>query len=236
MKDNRSYYDDFATTYDCGRDHGYHAFLDEGEVALAAPHVRDRDVLEVGCGTGRVLSRLAPLARRAVGVDLSEGMLAHARARGLDVRQGDATALPFDDASFDAAVSFKVLAHVEDLPRALAEMARVVRPGGVVLAELYNARSLRALAKRLGPAGRIGHRGTKESEVFTRFDTVRSARSALPPELTLERVDGIRVLTPSARLFDVPLVGPLWAATERFAARTPIRRLAGFMVLTLRRA
>jgi ubiquinone/menaquinone biosynthesis C-methylase UbiE len=240
LKDNRSYYDDFAATYDCGRDHGYHAFVDESESALVAPHARDRDVLEVGCGTGRLLARVAPLARRAVGVDLSPGMLAHARARGLDVVEGDATSLPFDDASFDVAFSFKVLPHVEDLRGALREMARVVRPGGVVLAELYNARSLRALAKRLGPAGRIGHpaagrHGTTERDVFTRFDTLASAREALPPALHLERVDGLRVFTPWARLFDLPILGPAWDRAERLASRSPLRHLGGFLVLTLRR-
>ena len=171
--DNRSYYDTFSETYDQGRDRGYHAYLDEAEVALVTPHLSGASLLEVGCGTGLLLERLGAVAERAVGVDLSPGMLEHAKARGLEVFEGSATALPFEDASFDVVCSFKVLAHVEEIELALREMARVVRPGGQVIVEFYNARSLRALVKRLGPSGGIGSRGdTRESDVFTRFDTL----------------------------------------------------------------
>src|SRR5205085_155292 len=126
------------------------------------------DLLEVGCGTGLLLERFGAFAN-AKGIDLSPRMLDRARARGLDVREGSATKLPFDDAQFDVTVSFKVLAHVGDIGRALSEMVRVTRPGGVVLAEFYNPWSFRGLLKRLGPAGRIS-RFTKEDAVYTRFD------------------------------------------------------------------
>ena len=98
------------------------------------------------------------LARRAVGIDLSPGMLRKARARGLDVVHGSVTDLPFGDGEFDLAYSFKVLAHVERIERALGEMARVVRPGGHVIAEFYNPWSLRGLIKRLKPATQISTR------------------------------------------------------------------------------
>jgi ubiquinone/menaquinone biosynthesis C-methylase UbiE len=72
------------------------------------------------------------------GIDISEAGLATARARAagqpaaawLDFREGDATALPFLDNSFDAAVATQVYEYVADVPRALAELARVLRPGG----------------------------------------------------------------------------------------------------------
>lgn len=233
MRDNKSYYDTFSETYDHGRDAGYHAFLDEAEVALVVPHVDGKSVLEVGCGTGLILERLGRSASRAVGVDLSPGMLEHARSRGLEVHEASATELPFEDATFDVACSFKVLAHVEDIQTAMAEMARVVRPGGQVIVEFYNSVSLRALVKRLGPSGGIGASGdTDESDVFTRFDSLADIESYLPETLRVSRVDGIRVLTPMASFFKVPG----WAAIERLAMKSPLRRLGGFLVVTLERS
>ena len=235
MRDNRSYYDTFAETYEDQRHRGYHRFLDDSELALVAPHAEGREVLEVGCGTGLILQRLARVARRAVGVDLSPGMLAAARERGLDVHEANATTLPFDDASFDVTCSFKVLAHVEDIEAALAEMARVTRPGGVVVAEFYNGQSVRALVKRYGPAGRVGRDGTTEADVYTRWDTLADVRRYLPATLRLDRVDGIRVLSPAALPFNLPVVGPAWTGLERLVMRTPLGRFGGFLVVTMRR-
>ena len=104
---------------------------------------------------GLLLERFAGFAKTAKGIDLSPGMLAKATERGLDVREGSVTALPFPDESFDVTCSFKVLAHVPQIGKGLAEMARVTRPGGVILAEFYNPWSFRSLAKRALPAGRI---------------------------------------------------------------------------------
>ena len=232
MRDNKSYYDTFSETYDAPRDHGYHRYLDEAEVELVRPWVTGKEVLEVGCGTGLILERLAGLAERAVGVDLSPGMLEHARARGLDVHEASATALPFEDECFDAAVSFKVLAHVEDISVAMGEMGRVVRPGGRVMAEFYNRRSMRALVKSIVSPGSIGKDGsTNESDVYTRFDTVADIAAYLPENLKLVAVDGIRVLSPAALLFNLPLLGPIWTGVERLASKTPLKHLGGFLVV-----
>lgn len=214
----RRYYDAFAATYEVGRDGQgrYHDLLDDLEVDLCAPLVRDRSVLEVGCGTGLLLRRLAPLAREALGVDLSPGMLARARARGLTVVEGNAQALPFPDGRFDVAVSFKTLPHVPDLGRALAELARVVRPGGFVVAEVYNPTSLRAAVKRLLPAGKVGS-GT-ERDVFVRFDDDRAFHAAMPPHTRLVRTRGIRTLVPAAAALELPVLGGLLEALERRVA------------------
>ena len=232
MRDNKSYYDTFSETYDAPRDHGYHRYLDEAEVSVVEPWVTEREVLEVGCGTGLILERLATMAKRAVGVDLSPGMLEHARARGLDVHEGSATELPFEDETFDAAVSFKVLAHVEDISRAMGEMGRVVRPGGRVMAEFYNRTSVRAVVKRLVNPGSIGRDGTiNESDVFTRFDTLADIQSYLPDNLKLIGVDGIRVISPTAVLFNLPVLGAVWTGVERLASKTPLKRLGGFLIV-----
>jgi len=226
----RAYYDDFSTRYENERHHGYHALLDELELDIALPLARERHVLEVGCGTGLILERLARGAKRAEGIDLSPGMLDKARARGLSVREASATALPYPDAEFDLVVSFKVLAHVPDLRAALGEMARVCRPGGRVLAELYNPWSLRFLAKRLGGPGKISD-GRSEADVFTRWDAPNTLRSLLPASLRLDEVRGLRVFTPAAFVHRVPLLGAALARAERTVTRSPLRWFGGFLVV-----
>jgi ubiquinone/menaquinone biosynthesis C-methylase UbiE len=232
----RAYYDEFAARYEERRDGrdpgGYHDLLDELEVGFVERYGRGRDVLEVGCGTGLILRRIAAFARMARGVDLSPGMLAQARARGLDVLEASATSLPFPDASFDVVCSFKVLAHVREIGRALAEMARVTRPGGVVLAELYNPYSLRGLVKRLGPARSISH-ATDESAVYTRFDAPGDLDAIRPPGTRLVASRGVRIVVPAAAALRIPIVGPLLKGAERLLCDSPLRRFGGFWIAAL---
>jgi SAM-dependent methyltransferase len=102
-----------------------------------------RQILDVGCGTGTAdatLARLRMSQLRLVGVDLS---LAHVKvaldaARGMNARVGyacaDACRLPFGDGTFDSTFCVAVLQHIRDIGQALAEFARVTRPGGRILA------------------------------------------------------------------------------------------------------
>jgi demethylmenaquinone methyltransferase / 2-methoxy-6-polyprenyl-1,4-benzoquinol methylase len=89
-------------------------------------------VLDVCCGTGDLALAALPFASHVVGLDFSTAMLERARRKSSQVEwvPGDALALPFDDASFDAATVGFGVRNVEDLERALAELRRVVRPGG----------------------------------------------------------------------------------------------------------
>ena len=89
-------------------------------------------LLDVATGPGYVAGRAAARRADAVGLDFSERMLAYARSRsaGVEFVHGDATALPFEDASFDAVVAAFVLLHLGTPERAVAEAARVLRPGG----------------------------------------------------------------------------------------------------------
>ena len=111
-------------------------------ISLLEPHLGEH-ILEVGCGTGEELRALLPLvgsAGRLVGIDSSQTMVEEARRRSqhteIQFMVGDAHALEFRSASFDAARAARTFQHLEDPRRALAELARVVRPGGrVVLAE-----------------------------------------------------------------------------------------------------
>src|SRR4029079_4712323 len=213
--DNRAYYDDFAGWYENERHLPYHRMLDDLEVELVERYAAGKAVLEVGCGTGLILHRTARFARRAAGIDLSGAMLARAHQRGLRVVQASATALPFAAASFDVAYSFKVLAHIPDIEGALREMARVVRPGGWVLAEFYNARSLRRLVKALKPPTPVSER-THDEHVYTRYDGAAEIGRYLPPELAWTATRGIRVITPVAQVLEVPVLGPAvrWAESR----------------------
>ena len=235
----RSYYDEFSHRYEAerrpNRPDGYHALVDDLEVDLVRRHGTGGDVLECGVGTGLLLERIAHFARSAKGIDLSPGMLEKARLRGLEVREASVTSIPFVDESFDVTCSFKVLAHVPEIGRALAEMARVTRPGGVVVAEFYNPISLRGVVKRLGPAAKISH-ATREDAVYTRFDAPWIIPRLLPPSLTLEAVRGVRIVTPAAAAMRVPGVRSLLRSVERRLADTPAAFFAGFYVAVLRKS
>jgi SAM-dependent methyltransferase len=227
----QTYYDRFSRTYEDHRRHGYHRMIDELELGLVRRYGAGRDVFEAGCGTGLLLSEAALVARSAVGLDLSRGMLGQAHARGLKIVQGSIGHVPLSSSSFDLVYSMKVLAHIPAIESALAELARLVRPGGHLLLEFYNPLSLRYLAKRLGGPARIAD-GTTDHDVFTRYDTLAKARSYLPPGVRVLGVRGVRVLTPTSKLWSVPGLGALLERAERIACDLPgLRRLGGFMIV-----
>jgi len=230
---SRDYYDEFSKGYEARRGRnvpgGYHEMLDDLESGIVRKYGEGKAVLEVGCGTGLVLDRIAEFAGSAKGIDLSPGMLEKAKERGLDVCEGSATELPFDDNTFDVTCSFKVLAHIPDIEKALSEMARVTKPGGMVLAELYNPWSFRGLLRLLGPARRIG--STKnESDVFTRFDNPKRAEAMTPTGCEFKGARGVRIVTPAARVVDTPIIGPAFYKAETLLADTPMSALAGFYI------
>jgi ubiquinone/menaquinone biosynthesis C-methylase UbiE/predicted DNA-binding transcriptional regulator len=119
-------------------------YIDEREVEAALAEIvaagRPRDLLDIGTGTGRMLEILGPRVAHALGIDQSREMLAVARVNleraGLAnsiVRLADMYQLPLADASFDAIVIHQVLHYAERPDAALAEAARVLRPGGVLV-------------------------------------------------------------------------------------------------------
>jgi ubiquinone/menaquinone biosynthesis C-methylase UbiE len=96
-----------------------------------------RSMLDLGTGTGRMISLFGPLADRSVGVDASHAMLAVARAnlerdglRGVELKQGDIYALPVERNSFDLVIVHQVLHFLDDPARAVREAAHVLAPGG----------------------------------------------------------------------------------------------------------
>ena len=127
------------------------------------------EILDAGCGSGRNMADLALLGT-VTGVELADVSVARARERGVgEVVQCSITELPFSDDQFDLAVCFDVVEHVDDHLRALAELHRVVRPGGTLVVTVpayqwlwsehdvinhherrYTAATLRAVAQQAG--------------------------------------------------------------------------------------
>ncbi len=112
-----------------------------GEGSLA-----QQEILEIGCGGGLVCEELAGRRVVMIGVDPSEGALAAARAHTeksgqghmIHYKQAPAEALPFADGSFSVIVCLDVLEHVQDLKATIAEIARVLAPGGVFVFDTIN--------------------------------------------------------------------------------------------------
>jgi methionine biosynthesis protein MetW len=116
-------------------------------------------VLDVGCGDG---TSIAPLVREHaldyIGVDVSATAVAFARRNNLDAREiADASDLPFNSASFDAAICLEVFEHLADPREVAAEIARVLRRAGVLIASVPNVvfwrRRLDTLGGRWNPEG-----------------------------------------------------------------------------------
>lgn len=146
--DTGAFFDDEAESYD--------ALHDRVDPALNALHLRiaaairmlgERPgaVLDCGMGPGRLLAELERRGWSVSGVDLSPEMVALARARipqcADRLVQGSAESLPFSSRSFDGVVATGVFEYVEDLPKAIGEVARVLRPGGVFVVSMPNTRA-----------------------------------------------------------------------------------------------
>ncbi|MFE3657463.1 class I SAM-dependent methyltransferase [Streptomyces sp. NPDC059165] len=122
--------------------------LDRAMLAAFAEQVpEDGPVADVGCGPAQVACFLADLGVPVLGLDVSPGMVEAARARrpSLDVRVGSMLDLPLGDAELAGVVAFYSLIHlqIEERPLAYAEFARVLRPGGLVLAAFHAGQEVR---------------------------------------------------------------------------------------------
>jgi ubiquinone/menaquinone biosynthesis C-methylase UbiE len=109
------------------------------ELVGRSPHaLRGRLVLDVGAGTGLGSGELVAAGARPVAVDRSPDMLAWQRSSRPPAVVGDVTRLPLRDGAVDDVLAAFVLNHLEDPAAGLAELARVIRPGGVLLASVYS--------------------------------------------------------------------------------------------------
>jgi SAM-dependent methyltransferase len=127
---------------------------DPRDVAFSAiAELVPRRVLEVGGGPGELSDRMTrELGADVSFVDISPRMVELARARGIaDARVGDVQDLPFGDGRFDLAVAAWMLFHVRDLDTGLEELARVLKPGGRLVAVTNAAEHLRELHQVISP-------------------------------------------------------------------------------------
>jgi SAM-dependent methyltransferase len=148
-------------------------------VAEAAP----TDVLEVGCGPGELAERIGrELGAAVVAIDQSQRMVELASGRGVDARVGDVQDLPFADGSFDCAVAAWMLYHVSDLDRGLAELRRVLRPRGRLVAVTNHHDHLIELREAIGAPRAFldsSFSGDNGAEVLARhFDRVERRDAA----------------------------------------------------------
>jgi SAM-dependent methyltransferase len=133
-------FDVAASAYDrfMGR---YSVRLSPQMAELSGVHAGQR-VLDVGCGPGALTSELVSRtgSQNVAAIDPSASFVEAARARnpGVDVRAGSAEELPFEDGAFDAALAQLVVHFMTDPVRGIGEMRRVVRPGGVVAACVWD--------------------------------------------------------------------------------------------------
>ncbi len=135
---------------------------------------RDKTVVDLGCGGGFMAEAMAKRGARVVGVDPATEALAaarhHAAEEGLaiDYREGVGEVLPLDDASFDVVVSCDALEHVSDLAQVVAEVHRVLKPGGLFLFDTINRNALsRFVVVTMGERVlRLMPRGTHDPALF----------------------------------------------------------------------
>jgi demethylmenaquinone methyltransferase/2-methoxy-6-polyprenyl-1,4-benzoquinol methylase len=146
-------FDRIAPVYDA-MNHVMTAGLDRRWRRITAEAVvrSGHEVLDACCGTGDLAIACARVGGRVTGLDFSERMLERARTKAPELRwvRGDVLELPFDGGSFDAVTVGFGVRNVEDLERALAELRRVLRPGGrIAILEITRPRGALAPFYRL---------------------------------------------------------------------------------------
>jgi 2-polyprenyl-6-hydroxyphenyl methylase/3-demethylubiquinone-9 3-methyltransferase len=124
-------------------------------------------LLDAGCGAGLLAPHVAGKGYLHVGVDLQSSSLNLAAAHGVRVIQGDVTALPLASASADVVVAGEILEHVTDLPATVAEVCRVVKPGGLVVLDTLNDTMIgRFLTVTFGEAIGVAPKGLHDGALF----------------------------------------------------------------------
>ena len=154
----------------------FREFIDGGnpeEIAFAAvAEKRPARVLDVGCGPGDLTERFVKEVGADVkAIDLSMRMVELARARGIDAQVADAEHLPFVDGEFDCVFAGWVLYHVPNLGQAIAECARVLRPGGRLVASSYfedNMSELWELIEGIAPRDPLSFNHANGAELLRR--------------------------------------------------------------------
>jgi SAM-dependent methyltransferase len=136
-------HDDFAATYVAANDNGlFNAWYDRPEMLRLAGDVKGKRVLDAGCGHGPLMVALRDRGALVAGFDLSSSMIEIAADRlgtGADIRVADLSKLlPYDDDEFDVVTCSLALHYVQDWAPTLAELRRVLKPGGRLLVSIIH--------------------------------------------------------------------------------------------------
>lgn len=143
-------------------------WLAEARARLVPPADRPGAVLvDVGCGAGLLAPHLRGKGYQHVGVDLTRSALEQAGTHGVTPVAGDATALPLVDGAADVVAAGELLEHVPDLAGAVAEVCRILRPGGLLVLDTLNATVLsRVLAVSVAERMPFAPRGIHDPALF----------------------------------------------------------------------
>jgi SAM-dependent methyltransferase len=146
-----------------------------------------RRVLEVGGGPGELSERMQrELGAKVSFLDISPRMVELARERGVDAQVGDVQALPFEGGTFDTVVAAWMLYHVPDIDRGLAEIERVLRPGGALIAVTTSVLHLSELRELVAyPDGHQEPFNRENGEEFLRKHFTQIERLDLETEVTV---------------------------------------------------
>ncbi|HCT78450.1 MAG TPA: bifunctional 3-demethylubiquinone 3-O-methyltransferase/2-octaprenyl-6-hydroxy phenol methylase [Micromonosporaceae bacterium] len=138
-------------------------WLAQARARLVPPAARPGAVLvDVGCGAGLLAPHIVGKGYRHIGVDLVISALTQAAAHGVTTVRGNAAALPLPSSCADVVVAGELLEHVHDLRGVVAQLCRILRPGGLLVLDTLNATALSrfiavTLAERLCPLARGIH-------------------------------------------------------------------------------
>jgi SAM-dependent methyltransferase len=203
-------------------------------------------VLDCGMGPGRLLFELEQRGWSVAGIDVSSEMVALARARLPEsadrLVHGTTESLPFPSDGFDAAVATGVLEYVDDVPRALAEVARVLRPGGLFVVSMPNSRALSTLWRHR--VVYVGVRALKSRLRFGRpvplsrpgwLSPGRLEELLAATGLELERVEYISLLPTPLRALFPSSAARVWGRSD--SGRALLSSLfSGHLIATARKA
>lgn len=212
------------------------ALCDRLAAEVVLRHAVGRRVLDLGRGAPMVTDWAAERVARLTVVD------------AVDLGRSATVRIPLPDAAFDCVYSLRTLPHLGHdaasseaaLGTALAEIGRVLAPGGVAVLGLDNARSPIGLFHGLRRLARSRERGTlviDSPRGLTRLDVLSRVVERLPATLTPVDLHGVRIVVASPHLLAIPLLGRVLVRLEWWLRDQPlIRRLAAHLVLVLRRA
>lgn len=165
----------------------WHPTIDGRDPAtVALDEIRDLRpgrVLEVGCGTGAFAARLLDALPGVdlVAIDQSERFVELTAARRVTAQLADVQALPFEDGSFDLVAAMWMLYHVPDLHRGLAEIRRVLRPGGTFVAATNGDEHVAELRRAVGRPSAVTQFSSQNGEAVLRAHFTDVHREDLVP-------------------------------------------------------